>query len=242
MQYFLDDVIIERIEKEEVVTNNPPSIKQYRKQLNAVPKRSLLEEIGNSITHGVGALAAIVMFLLMLVNSKTTPQIISSLVYGISMIVMMSMSCLYHAFGQKTRVKRLFRRFDYSSIYLLIGGTYAPILLLLTGGTTGIVVFIVQWLIIITGITFVCIFGPGRLKWLHFTLYFLIGWGGAMFIPLFNGQNNSLCFWIALGGVIYTLGMIPFCIKKSNCAHFIWHFFVLLGCLAQWIGIFINLY
>ena len=57
-----------------------------------------------------------------------------------------------------------------------------------------------------------------------------------------NGYNNGLCFWIALGGVVYTLGMIPFCTKKSNCAHFIWHFFVLFGCILQWIGIYAYLY
>ena len=221
--------------------NNPPTKKEYKKRLNLVPERVLLEEIGNSITHGVGALLSIAMFIFMLLKSDNLLKYISSFVYGISMIIMMSMSCLYHAFGSKTKVKRLFRRFDYSSIYLLIGGTYAPILLLLTGGVVGHVVFLVQWLIIITGITFVSIFGPGRLKWLHFPLYFIIGWGGAMFTPFFNGENNGLLFWILLGGVVYTLGMIPFCMKNSKCAHFIWHFFVLLGCILQWIGIYIYL-
>ena len=235
MQINLNENIISSV-------TNPPTKKEYIKNLNDVPCRTTLEEIGNSITHGVGALIAIAMFLLMLINSVSLLQYISSFVYGISMIIMMSMSCLYHAFGSKLRVKRLFRRFDYSSIYLLIGGTYAPILLLVTGGVVGHIVFLAQWLIIITGITFISIFGPGRLKWLHFPLYFLIGWGGAMFVPFFNGENLNLLFWILVGGLFYTFGMIPFCIKKSNCAHFIWHFFVLLGCIFQWIGIFNNLY
>lgn len=225
---------------ENIIDNNAK--KEYKRSLNDVPCRTTLEEIGNSITHGVGALIAILMFILMLSNSHSVLQNISSFVYGISMIVMMSMSCLYHAFGSKLRVKKLFRRFDYSSIYLLIGGTYAPILLLVTGGVVGHIVFLIQWIIIITGITFVSIFGPGRLKWLHFPLYFLIGWGSAMFVPLFNGENYNLLFWLLVGGLSYTLGMIPFCMKKSNCAHFIWHFFVLFGCILQWIGIFNNLY
>ena len=218
------------------------SKKEYNKSLNDVPKRCVLEEIGNAITHGVGALIGIYMLILMLSKSETTFEMISSLFYGISIIVMMLMSCLYHSFGQKLRVKRLFRRFDYSSIYLLIGGTYAPILLLLVGGKIGLIVFIVQWLLIITGITFVSIFGPGRLKLLHFSLYFVIGWGGALFTPLLDGNNNGLLFWILIGGLVYTLGMIPFCIKKSNCAHFIWHFFVLFGCILQWIGIYYYLF
>ena len=167
------------------VINNPPTIKEYKKTLNNVPKRTVLEEIGNSITHGVGALIAIFMFILMLLNSNTYFEYISTFVYGISMIILMLMSCLYHAFGCGLRVKRLFRRFDYASIYLLIGGTYAPILLLLTGGVIGQTVFLVQWIIIIIGITFISIFGPGRLKWLHFPLYFIIGFGSVIFTPIF---------------------------------------------------------
>lgn len=242
MQYYIDKRILNKITEHGDVNNFPLTKKQYNLVLNNVPKRTVLEEVGNSVTHGVGALCAIAMFILMLVKSQTSLQIFSSLVYGISMIIMMSASCLYHAFSSKLKVKRLFRRFDYCSIYLLIGGTYAPILLLLTGGVIGISVFVVQWIIIIIGITFVSIFGPGRFKGLHFSLYFLIGWGGVIFAPLLNGENNALLFWLGLGGIVYTLGMIPFCIKKSNCAHFIWHFFVLIGCFLQWYGIFVNLY
>ena len=227
--------------KEEVL-NLPLSKKEYKRKLNDVPDRLLLEEIGNSITHGVGLIIAIFMFVLMLLKSNNTLKITSSIVYGVSMIILMGMSSLYHAFPNKSRVKRLFRRFDYSSIYLLIGGTYAPILLLLTGGILGNSIFISQWILISVGITFISIFGPGRLKLLHYSLYFIIGWGSVFFVPLFNGNNNQLCFWIAVGGIIYTLGMIPFCIKKSNCAHFIWHFFVLFGCICQWIGIYSYLY
>lgn len=224
------------------IKNFPPTKTEYKRSLNEIPHRTLLEEIGSSITHGFGAIIAIVMFLLMILKSDTNVKITVSLFYGLSMIIMMSMSCLYHAFSNKSKVKRVFRRFDYLSIYLLIGGTYAPILLLLTGGVTGQIAFLIQWLLIIVGIVFVSVFGPGRFKILHFSLYFVIGWGGVVFTPIFNGSNNNLLFWIGFGGIIYTLGMIPFCIKKSNCAHFIWHFFVLLGCFTQWIGIFYNLY
>lgn len=212
------------------------------KDKNMVPKRTVLEEIGNSITHGVGCLLSVLMFILMLLNSNTYFEYISTFVYGISMIILMLMSCLYHAFGCGLRVKRLFRRFDYASIYLLIGGTYAPILLLLTGGVVGQIVFLIQWLVIVTGITFISIFGPGRLKWLHFPLYFIIGFGSVIFTPIFNGSHNNLLFWILIGGLVYTFGMIPFSIQNSKCSHFIWHFFVLVGCILQWVGIFINLY
>ena len=187
-----------QINSHENIICDERTIKEYKRSLNDVPSRTILEEIGNSITHGVGALLAIFMFILMLLNSHSVLQNISSFVYGLSMIIMMSMSSLYHAFGSGLRVKRLFRRFDYSSIYLLIGGTYAPILLLVTGGVVGHIVFLVQWIIIVTGITFVSIFGPGRLKWLHFPLYFIIGWCSVMFVPLFKLENYNLLFYIML--------------------------------------------
>ena len=212
------------------------------RNLNEAPKRGLLEEIGNAVTHGVGALLAIVMMILMLINSTNGLMIMASLVYGISMIFMMSMSSLYHSFKHGSKVKRLWRRFDYASIYLLIGGTYAPIFLIYLGDTLGITLFVIQWICIITGITFVSVFGPGRIKWLHFILYFLVGWSGILFIPSWINTEQSLLFWIFAGGLIYTLGMIPFCKKGVKNAHFIWHFFVLLGAIIQWIGIYINLY
>lgn len=206
--------------------------------LNTVPKRKLLEEIGNSTTHGIGLVFSILFLILMLKKSTSNIMICATLIYGISMIVMFLMSSIYHAFPCKLRVKRIFRRFDYCSIYLLIGGTYAPILLIILGGMSGIVVFTIQWFLIIFGITFICIFGPGKFKFLHYTLYFVIGWCGVIFTPIFNGDYNLLLLWLLIGGVIYTLGMIPFVIKRGNCAHFIWHFFVMGGCFCQWFGIF----
>ena len=84
---------------------------------NEAPKRRVIEEIGNSITHGVGALIAIVLLILMIRNSNTQVKLVSGIIYGACMICQMAFSCMYHAFRYGTRVKRIFRRFDYSAIY-----------------------------------------------------------------------------------------------------------------------------
>ena len=165
----------------------------------------------------------------------------ASLVYGISLFFLMLMSCLYHAFRSGSTVKRLWRRFDYSSIYLLIGGTFAPLYLVYWGNTLGIVLFCVQWGLILLGITTICIFGPGRFRWLHFTLYFVIGWSGLMFFPDWWNHNRPLMAMILLGGVIYTVGMVPF-VKDKKYNHFIWHFFVLAGAILHWLGIYMYIY
>ena len=109
------------------------------------PKRSILEEIGNSITHGVGAIFAIVAFILMLLVSDTKVEYISCVIYFLGLFILFMSSCLYHAFLHGSAVKRLFHRFDYSSIYLLIGATFAPILLCHFGNLFGYVFLGVQW-------------------------------------------------------------------------------------------------
>ena len=103
--------------------------KKKIQKLNEPPKLTNLEEVGNAVTHGIGALLAIAGMVLLLVKSDTGLKVMASCFYGISLFFLMLMSCLYHAFKSGSTVKRLWRRFDYSSIYLLIGGTFAPLCL-----------------------------------------------------------------------------------------------------------------
>lgn len=237
-----------------VSIKKPLKVKKYRlkiqrraenRRLNEPPKRKLIEEIGNSVTHGIGAIIALVCLILMVGKAKTGTALFASVVYGVCFILQMLFSCLYHSFGSGTTVKRVFRRFDYSSIYLQIGGTFAPLFLIymndsMWGYPYGLIFFIVQWALIATGITFVSVFGPGRIKWLHYTLYFVLGWSGILFVPHFIAHNLPLFFFILGGGLIYTLGMIPFsALKNKSSAHFIWHFFVLAGAVVQWLGIYL---
>lgn len=201
------------------------------------PKRPLLEEIGNSVTHGLGAIFAVVAMILMLVFSDSGADVASALIYSIGMLVMFTMSCLYHALPHGRRAKRLFRRFDYSCIYILIGATFAPVLLSYMGNTFGIVFFVIQWTVIATGIALVGVFGPGKLRFIHIPLYVILGWSALMLLPTM-WADPWLALLVLFGGVIYTLGIIPFAIK-ARVSHFIWHIFVLLGAVTQWIGIYV---
>lgn len=205
------------------------------------PYRSVLEEIGNAITHGLGSLFSVVAFIFMLIESHTIQQYVGALVYFMGLFLMFTMSTLYHCFPYGSKVKRIFRRFDYSSIYLLIGATFAPILLCYIGGTIGTVFFAIQWGIIIMGITLIAVFGPTRLKFIHFPLYIILGWSGLFFLPNMIRHQMVLFGYILSGGIIYTLGIIPFVIDKK-VSHFIWHIFVMIGALVQWVGIYLCLY
>lgn len=213
---------------------------RYR-QLNEPPKLTLLEEIGNAVSHGIGAGLAITGFILLILKSDTGLKLLATCFYGISLIIMFLMSCLYHAYRNGSAVKRLWRRFDYVSIYLLIGGTFAPLFLVYWGNVLGIVLFCVQWGLILTGITIICVFGPGRFRPIHYTLYFVIGWSGIMFLPDWFQHNRNLMWMILGGGVIYTLGMIPF-VRDKKGDHFIWHLFVLAGAAFHWFALYYMVY
>ena len=236
-----------RIKKEDE-KNRPLTPKEAEiRRRNEPPHLPVLEEIGNSVTHGVGALFAIAAIILLLMNSDNPYKIVGSIIYGGSMFIMMLMSCLYHAWKSGSTVKRLWRRFDYSSIYLLIGGTFAPLQMVELGLNEGhllwgIIWFGIMWALIITGITMTSIFGPGKIRWLNFPLYFILGWSGLLFIPGWIKYNLPLLWWILGGGIVYTCGMIPFVLKGKKAAHFIWHFFVLAGAVTHFIGIFFCVY
>ena len=208
---------------------------------NEPPRRSVLEEIGNAVVHGVGALLSIVGTVLLLLRSEPGAELLSAIVYGFCLLMLFLMSCLYHAFRWGSRVKRLWRRFDYLSIYLLIGGTFTPFWLVYWGNAPGTLLCILQWVIILTGITLISVFGPERAKAVHMTLYIVLGWSALIFLPGMARENLPLLICTLSGGVIYTLGIIPFA-RKARGAHFIWHFFVFFGALAHWIGIYFFLY
>lgn len=208
---------------------------------NEPPRLTVGEEVFNAVSHGVGTGLAVAGFVLLLLRSDTPLKLTASCFYGISMMVMMLSSCIYHAMPSGSRIKRICRRLDYSSIYLLIGGTFAPVLLVFLGSPWGVVFFCVQWAVILIGVTLVAVFGPGKWRPLHFTLYFVLGWSGLLFLPTLYRYDRQLLLLIFLGGLAYTLGMIPFAGKKKY-SHCIWHLFVLAGALLHWFGIYTCLY
>ena len=212
-----------------------------RRTMNEPPKRSVLEEVGNAVTHGVGALFAVAGLVLLLLKAQTSTGLICALVYGICLLMMFLMSCLYHSFRWGTKVKRLWRRFDYISIYLLIGGTFTPMWLLFWGGQAGTLFCIAQWVLILLGIVFVAVFGPGRPRTLHPVLFVVLGWVGLVFLPRMVRENLPLFLFILTGGIIYTVGVIPFALKRKG-AHFLWHFFVFFGAVVHWFGIYFFLH
>ena len=205
------------------------------------PKRPLLEEIGNSVTHGLGALFGLISFLGMMILAEDTAEVIAGILYSGGLILMFTVSCIYHALPYGGAAKRVFRRFDYTCIYILIGATFAPVLLSYYGNLFGYIFFTVQWAVIIAGITLVAVFGPDRFRHVHIPLYVILGWSALMLLPGMIIGEPAMAMWILAGGVVYSVGIIPYALRKGP-SHFIWHFFVLAGAVVQWIGIVSHIY
>ena len=198
--------------------------------------QSLGEEIGNAVTHGVGALAAIAALVLMIIKSNSGIELAGTLVFGIAMFLVYLSSCLYHCFKNGSKVKKLFRIFDHSSIYIQIAGTYTPILLCVLGGWLGWVYFGIQWLIVILGIL-LRILKPGKNTVFQVILCLILGWSGISILPQIYNYSPVLLWLVLGGGVMYSAG-IGFYASRFKYAHFVWHFFVLFGSMCHFVGIF----
>lgn len=211
-----------------------------KKSKITIPKYTLAEELISSISHGIGTLLSIAALVLCIVFASLHHNvlgIISSCIYGVSLIILYAMSSLYHAF-KPNKAKRLFRVFDHCSIYLLIAGSYTPYLLLVIGGIRGIIMLIIMWLVSIIGIIGNSI-NVDKFKKISFPIYLILGWMAVFAIkPLINNLATPGLVLLLTGGIIYTLGAIVYLIgSKVKYMHSIWHFFVLGGSIFQFFSI-----
>ena len=201
---------------------------------------SVGEEIANALTHGLGALLSVVALTLMIVMSvehSDFARLISSVIYGSSLVLLYLASTLYHSI-RSPRVKRLFQILDHCAIYLLIAGTYTPFMLISLKGTWGYSLLIAIWSLAIFGIIFKAIFHDRFAKVSLFT-YLAMGWlcilvGGEMLTKIPIG---GLLFLLA-GGLAYTFGTIFFVLDRIPYNHAVWHLFVLAGSVFHFFAIY----
>ncbi len=203
-------------------------------------KQTLGEEIANAISHGVGALLALTGLILMIIKAESKVAIVGVTLFGVSALILYVMSTLYHSFRHSSTTIAVFHRFDHSSIYLLIGGTYLPVYLIIINYPLNIIYIIIQWTVIIAGIslkgaTF------NKFNKIHFILYLILGWSGLMvFKPLYNFSLGAFYFILA-GGVSYTLGTLFYGFKWFKYSHFIWHLFVIMGTILHFFAVYLYL-
>ena len=200
--------------------------------------QSLGEEIANSIIHGIGAglsIAGLVLLIVFASSHGDAWRIVSFSIYGTTLILLYLSSTLYHSFTGP-RVKYFFRIMDHVSIYLLIAGTYTPIVLVGIRGAWGWTLFGIIWVLAILGIVIKACF-MGRFSILSSVFYLLMGWMVVIAIkPMMTSLPSGFIVWIVIGGLSYTIGIIFFAVDKIPYNHVIWHLFVIGGSISHFFG------
>lgn len=196
------------------------------------------EEIFNSVSHGVSALAAIVGCTIMVTLSVcfgNAKAIASSLIFGIALIVMYTMSTLYHAFPFE-RVKKLFRIFDHSSIPVLIAGSYTPFCVIaLQGSRKGLAVITVVWRCALTAIA-MNVINLDRFEKFTLIIYVVMGWTALTVLKdIITALPQSAFILLLAGGIAYTAGLIFYKMNRVRYMHSVWHLFVTLGSVLHFL-------
>ena len=198
-----------------------------------------LEEIFNSLTHGIGILISLAGMVLMIVFASrygNANHIVSSAIFGLTLVMLYTASTLYHSF-RKPMLKHVFKICDHSCIYLLIAGTYTPFLMVTLKGMLGWSLFAVVWTLIAAGILFK-IFFVYRFNILSTIAYILMGWIIIFAVkPLLHSLPEGGIAFLVAGGLAYTLGTIFYAWKKLPFNHAIWHLFVLGGSICHFLAV-----
>lgn len=192
------------------------------------------EELVNALLHGTGGLLAIAALVLLVVFAALDGSpwhVVSFSIYGASLVILYLSSTLYHGIPNR-RAKRVFVVFDYCAIYLLIAGSYTPFALVVLNGAKGWTIFGIVWGMAAAGIVFKAIW-IDRLRRLTLLLYILMGWIAVIDLGgVIRALPAGALFWLALGGVLYTVGTVFFMLKVKF-AHAVWHLFVLAGSISH---------
>lgn len=200
----------------------------------------LTEEIANAITHAIGGYlgaAAVVLLVMFSVLSGTQVvwKIVSGSIFGATIIILYSASTIYHAVTNY-QIKEIFRAYDQMAIYVLIAGTYTPFCLVTLRQSNSVIawtVFCAVWVLAVVGIIFKLV-TKHQFKYVTTITYLVMGWFCVLILrPLYDFLEFGGIFWLVLGGIFYSLGVLFFLWRRLPFNHTIWHFFVLAGTICH---------
>ena len=211
------------------------------KQMRAIsiPSYSMGEEISNAVSHGFGAILSAAALVLMLVRARGALAVTAAALFGSVMILLYTMSCLYHALPPSLSGKRVLRVLDHCNVFLLVFGTYIPASLLGVCGVRGWVLFSVVAFLTLLGIVFTLI-NMERFQTAAVICQLLSGWSiliGAS--DLLNTAGVQGFVWMIAGGVLYSIGAILYGMgKRRMYFHSVFHVFCLLGTFCHFWAIY----
>lgn len=207
-----------------------------------LPKYSVAEEFANTLTHGLGVLLGFAVLVLCLLKADSLLSAVGGWIYGISMIALYAVSATYHGLKPGT-AKKVMQVLDHCTIYLLIAGTYTPILLtafVMHSPAVGWGLMLLQWGTALFAITLNAI-DLKRFRVFSYTAYIVMGWS-IIFVAPTAGQllSRDAILYVLIGGISYTVGAILYAIgSKKPWFHSAFHLFVLAGSFLQFLGIYL---
>ena len=204
-----------------------------------VLRRAVREEVANAISHGIGlvlALAAVSVLVGLAVFEGTALHVAGFGIYGASLVAVYASSTAYHA-ARRPRLKRWLLVVDHAAIYLLIAGTYTPVLVLAVGGRFGWTMLALVWTLALGGVVFKLFFA-GRYQRISLATYLGLGWLAAFVMgPLLEAMPMAGVMWIVAGGVCYSAGVVFFAWERLPYNHAVWHGFVMAGSACHFAAI-----
>ncbi|MGA1822097.1 MAG: PAQR family membrane homeostasis protein TrhA [Thermoplasmatota archaeon] len=199
------------------------------------------EEIASSVTHGIGFILGTVELILLVVFSSLYGDawtIVSCSIFGATIVMMYAMSTLYHGLRGR-RVKHIFKILDHSSIFFLIAGTYTPFTLVFLRGPWGWTLFGIVWAGFILGTVFKSL-AVKKMNILSTATYIIMGWGAVIALKeLIDKVPPGALIFLILGGLMYTIGVPFYAMKKIPFNHAVWHLFVLAGTTFHFLSVFL---
>lgn len=196
----------------------------------------------NSITHLMGAVFSLIglgVLLTLGIQSRSPLTILSFSVFGVTLVLLYTMSTLYHSF-YLPKLKKIFQKLDHVSIYLLIAGTYTPYMLVTLRYDGGPFMLSLIWLMALAGLL-LDLLVKKRIEWLQISIYLTMGWFCSFnYSGLMASIPKAGFVWLTAGGVAYTIGIIFYVLdglNKLTHAHGVWHLFVLAGSICHFISI-----
>ena len=210
----------------------------------SIPSYTLGEEIVNSITHGIGALLSVLALVLLVIKASKdgSIQVVTTTLYASTLIILYTISCIYHALSSKLVGKKVLRVIDHCNVYLLVYGTIIPLSILGIGGLHGWLFFGVVSFVTTIGIVLSAIF-LDKVQIVEVVCHLVNGWGSLFFIrDLLDNLGNTGVVFLILGGIMYTIGAILYGVgSKKRYMHSVFHVFCILGSLFQFLCIYLYL-
>lgn len=201
--------------------------------------KKYIREPVNGLTHGFGALLALVGLGFMLYDSLyDMNRTIAFSIFGISMVLLYTSSSLYHSVRAQEKTLELLRKLDHSMIYVLIAGSYTPVCVLALESPWKWILLITVWTLAVVGVIKKFLWKAPR--WISTLMYLSMGWLAVVMFPaLWNSLPGAFLGWIIMGGLAYTIGAIIYGFKKPDPIpewfgfHEIWHLFVMAGTFSH---------